>query len=183
MGVDNVAYIRPIVFACSILFVSSCGAGVDTESKEVLDHLSKNILKATTSYGDRIGYCDKLVTSNDVPKLDREKLSSLNATRENILTAVAFLKFNNYFLCERDERLELTFYLETMESLKRELQVDPSSVEKLQSIISYPSRKELELELDYLKLPEPQRKYFESIIGNKPFDLMKVLELNKLMRE
>jgi len=70
-----------------------------------------------------------------------------------------------------------------MESLKRELQVDLSSVEKLQSVISYPSKRELELELKYLKLPQSQRSYFESVVGNEPFDLIRMLERNRLMRE
>lgn len=183
MGVSNIIYFRLLILTCSMLFGSSCGADVDPESRAIIDHASKNILKATTAYSDRIGYCDKLATSNDAPKLDTKKIDTINATRENILTAIAFLKSRNYFLCERDERLELAFHLGTMESIKRELLVDPSSVEELQSIVSYPSIKELELELEYLKLPESQRIYFESTFGSQPFDLMKTLELNNLIRE
>lgn len=98
------------------------------------------------------------------------------------MTAVAFLNFKNYFLCERDARLELAFHLGTMENLKRSLHVDSISVKELQSLISYPSIKEIELELKYLKLSPAQRSYYESIFENKPFDLMKALELNNLIR-
>lgn len=183
MGVSNIFSIRFFVFTCSVVLCSACNANVGTESKELLDHVSKKALKATASYGERIEHCDKLVESNDVPQFSKEKLTSLNATREDVITAVAFLKFNNYFACERNARMELAFHLGTMESLKRELEVSSSSVEELQSVVSYPSSKELELEIKYLKLSQPQRDYFESIVGRSPFDLMKVLEENNLMRE
>jgi hypothetical protein len=181
MGVDNM-YTRAIIFVCSIFVASSCSSGVDVESKKALDFVSKNILKATVLYSERISYCDNLTASNIPPKFDKKILNSLNATRENILTAVAFLKFNNYFICERDARLDLAFHLDTMEALKRSLQVDSNSVEELQSSISYPSIKDIELEMKYLKLSPSQRSYYESIFANKPFDLVKVLELNNLMR-
>jgi len=70
MDVDSITPIRPLVFSLSILFCTACSA--DAGSKEIFDHVSKNILKATTAYGDRIGYCDKLVISNGVPKFDRK---------------------------------------------------------------------------------------------------------------
>ena len=183
MAVDSLASLRSIVYASSLLFSVVCYAEIDINSTAVLNHVSESILEATTSYSDRISYCDNQVKSNEAPKLDKEYLNSLNATRENSLTAVVYLKSKNYFLCERDARLELAFHLGTMESIRRELLIDPSAVKKLQSIISYPSIRELELELEYLKLPKPQRKYFESVFGIKPYDLMKTLESNQLIRE
>jgi len=175
-------YVRSIIFLCSIFVNISCNAGVDIESKKALDFVSKNILTATKSYSERISYCDNLAASNTFPKFDTKTLASLDTKRENTLTAVAFLKFKNYFLCEREARLELTFHLGTMEALKRSLQIDYNSAEELQSIISFPSIKEIELELKYLQLTPSQRSYYESIFVKKPFDLMKVLELNNLMR-
>lgn len=183
MGVSNIFSIRFFVFTCSLALCSACNANVGTGSKELLDHVSRKVLKATASYGERIEHCDKLVETNDVPQFSEEKLTSLNATRKDVITAVAFLKFNNYFACERNARMELAFHLGTLESLKRELDVNSSSVEELQSVVSYPSSKELELEVKYLKLSEPQRDYFESVVGRRPFDLIRTLEANDLMRE
>jgi len=172
-----------IILFLGIIFSSSCGAAVDAGSEEVLEHLSRKILKATASYGERIEHCDKIVASSDAPKFDKEQLTKLNASREDVVAAVAYLSFNNYFLCERMERLDLAFYLGAMESLKKDLKVDTNSVAELQSTVSYPSIRELKLELNYLKLPQSQRDYYESVVGNVPFDLLRTLEENRLIRE
>jgi hypothetical protein len=179
MGVNNIISIRLFLFACSVVLCSACNAG----DKEVLDHASRKILKSTAAYGDCIEHCDKLVKSSKTPRFDSKKMASLNISREEALTAIAFLKFYNYFQCEREARMELAFHLGTMMSLKRELQVDTSSTEAVQSLVSYPSSRELEMEIRYLELSQSQRDYLESIVGNEPFDLMKALEVNKLMRE
>lgn len=183
MDVSKLLSPRYIILSLAIVFSASCGAAVDAGSEEVLEHLSRKILKATASYGERIEYCDKIVASSDVPKFDKEQLTKLKASREDVVAAVAYLTFNNYFLCERNERLGLAFYLGAMESLKSTLNVDSSSVSELQSAVSYPSIRELNLELDYLKLPQSQRDYYESIVGDAPFDLMRTLKKNSLIRE
>src|SRR5690606_4902977 len=153
MDVNKLLSPRYIILFLGVILSSSCGATVDTGSEEVLEHLSRKILKATASYGERVEYCDKIVASSDIPKFETAQLAKLNASREDIVAAVAYLTFNNYFLCERDERLELAFYLGAIESLKKDLKVDSSSVSELQSAVSYPSIRELKLELNYLKLP------------------------------
>lgn len=183
MGAVNIFSIRPVLFTCGILLGSACSADIDAESIEVFDHASRNILKATVSQSERIEYCNNLKNSNSVPKFDLKNLASLNATRDDVITAVAFLKFNNDFLCQRQTRLELAFHLGTMAALKRELKTDPSSIDELQSMISYPSSRELEFEVNYLKLSQPQRNYFESIVGERPFDLLEAFEANNLSRE
>ena len=183
MGVGKLGYMKSLLFLCIIVLDSSCRANVDIASKIVLDHVSKTILQATADYGRRIEQCDQMTAANAVPMFDRKVLKSVNVTTENIITAIAFLQFRNYFMCEREERLKLAFHLGTMESLKRELGVDVKSIENLQSVISYPSKKEITLEVKYLELTESQRSYFESVVGNAPFDLMKTLKENKLLRE
>lgn len=183
MGVVNIFSVRPALFSCCIFFTSACNADVDAESIEIFKHVSRNILKATDSHNERVGYCDELITSSRTPKFNQKVLATLNATRHDVMTAVAFLKFNNDFLCQRQTRLELAFHLGTMATLKREFKIDPSSVEKLQSMMSYPPSYEIEYEVNYLKLPQSQRSYFESIAGDKPFDLVKAIDLNNLTPE
>ncbi len=183
MDVVNIFPIRTILFSCGILLGSACSADIDTGSVEIFDHASRNILKATIAQGERIEHCNKQESSNKAPKFDLKHLVSLNATRDDIMIAVAFLKFNNDFLCQRQTRLELAFHLGTMAALKRELKTDPSSIEELQSVISYPSSRELKFEVNYLKLSQDQRSYFESIAGDKPFDLLDAIEVNNLTRE
>lgn len=183
MGVGNIIVFRPVLFVCGILFGTACHSDIDAGSIEVFDHVSRNVLKATSSHGDRIDHCNKLESSNNPPEFDPKDLALLKASRDDVLAAVAFLKFNNDFLCQRQTRLELAFYLGTMAALKRELNADPSSVEDLQSAISYPSSRELQYEVNYLKISVPKRRYFESVTGDKPFDLLKALDVNNLTRD
>lgn len=183
MDVVNTFPIRSILFTCSILLGSACSADIDADSIEIFDHVSRNILKATTSHNERVEFCDKLKNSNKAPKFDQNILATLNATQDDVMTAIAFMKFNNDFLCQRQTRLELAFHLGTMATLKREFKIDPSSVEKLQSMISYPPSDEIEFEVNYLKLSQPQRSYFESITGNNPFDLVEAIDVNNLTLE
>jgi len=183
MDVGKLFSMRALLIAYSALISASCFADINPVSQEVLHYVSKNILEATSKYEERNGYCSNLVESNDLPKFDSKKLASLNATREDSLIAVAFLSFNKYFNCVRDARLELAFQLGTMEHLKMELNIDSSSIKEVQSVISYPSNKELELKVKYLKLLPAKRNYYESKVGGGPFDLMKTLEINGLIRE
>lgn len=136
MGVGNIIVFRPILFACGMLFGTACRSDIDVGSVEVFDHVSRNVLKATNSHGDRIDHCNKLESSNNPPEFDSKDFALLNPSRDDVLAAVAFLKFNNDFFCQRQTRLELAFYLGTVAVLKRELSADPSSIEGLQSAIS-----------------------------------------------
>lgn len=167
-----------VIFVCS-----ACSADVEDSSIELLEYASRNIQRATIAYTDRIEYCAQIAESNPVPKLDANKLVSLNATRADIATALGYFNFDNYFKCEREARFEFAFYLGAMGSLQKEMKVDFSSIETIQTLAAYPSSREISVAVKYLKLSEPQRKYFEFSIGDKPFDLIRALEVNNLMRE
>lgn len=167
-----------VIFVCS-----SCSADVEDSSIELLEYASRNIQRATIAYTDRIKHCDQMAESNPTPKLDANKLAALNATRADIATALGYFNFDNYFKCEREARFEFAFYLGAMGFLQKEMKVDFSSIATIQTLSVYPSSREISVAVKYLKLPEPQRKYFESVIGDKPFDLIRALEVNGLMRE
>lgn len=155
----------------------------DNAPNETLTFVSEKILKAINTYENRAGHCNDLMESNAAPTLDANKLTALNATREDAVIALSYMRFNNYFICERDARLELAFQLGTMQTLKREMSIDSHVVEDMQDFVAYPSSREIKLEIEYMKLSQDQRSYFESAIGLKPFDLMKALKINKLFRE
>ncbi|WP_444932061.1 hypothetical protein ACJJIF_09945 [Microbulbifer sp. SSSA002] len=178
----NKPYLRLAFFFLCTFIASSCNSEASIESKEVINLASRNVLKSTNSYSEQVSQCNELIDTTTPPILNKKKLNDLKATRENILTAIAFIKYKNDFLCERSALLELTFHLGTIENIKKELKLDSSSSEKLQSIISFPSVKELELEVKYLNLPKEQRTYYESKFSDKPFDLIKALELNGIMK-
>ncbi len=167
-----------VIFVCS-----ACSADTEDSSIELLEYASRNIQRATISYTDRIKHCDQVTESNPAPKLDANKLSSLNATRADIATALGYFNFDNYFKCEQDARFEFAFYLGVMGSLQKEMKVDFNSIETIQTLAVYPSSREVSVAVKYLKLSKPQRKYFESVIGDKSFDLIRALEVNNLMRE
>lgn len=180
MAVHKTDFIKAllVVFVCS-----ACSADVEDSSIEELEYASRNIQRATIAYTDRIKYCDQLTESNPAPKLDDSKLASLNATRADIATALGYFNFDNYFKCEQEARFSFAFYLGTMGSLQKEMKVDFSSIETVQTLAVYPSNREISVAVKYLQLSAPQRKYFESVIGDKPFDLIRALEVNNLMRE
>lgn len=187
MAANNFYFMKLIVPALTIMFGVACNAGVkeapDKAQNKVLELVSEKILQAVVAYENRAGYCTDLMESNMAPKLDANKLTSLKATREDAVIALSYMRFNNFFICERDARLELAFHLGTMQTLKREMSLDSRSVEEIQDFIAYPSSRELGVEIEYLKLSQAHRRYFESTIGDKPFDLMKALQVNQLFRD
>ena len=182
MAVGNVVFLKFVIVVFCIAFTSICATEDGVDSKKVLEHVSRNILKASSDYGLQIRYCNNIISTNQSPKIDKRSLSDLGITREDAVTAIAFLQFRNYFLCEQEARLKLAFHLGTMESLKKELGLEIKPIENIQSTVSYPSEKELILEIKYLALSEEIRSYFESVLGNEPFDLMTTLEVNRLLR-
>ncbi|MBX2807894.1 MAG: hypothetical protein KTR20_04610 [Cellvibrionaceae bacterium] len=184
MAANNMVLLRSLVFIiCATLSLGCVAQTKAVEQEEILKHVSLKVLKAVAEYENISGYCTDQASSSKPPKLNNDTLTSLKATRENAVLAVAFLDFRNYFLCEKEVRLKLAFELGTMESLRKELNLDLKPVQEAQSIISYPSKKELELEVKYFSLPQKVRDYFESTIGAKPFDMVETLEMNGLMRE
>ncbi len=187
MAANKFYFMKLIVPAFTVMLGVACNADVkeapDKAPNEVLIFVSGKILKAIVTYENRAGHCNDLMESNAAPKLDASKLAALKATREDAVIALSYMRFNNYFICERDARLELAFHLGTMQVLKKEMSLDSHFVEKIQDFIAYPSSRELGMEIKYLKLSKAHRSYFESTIGRKPFDLMKALEVNKLFRD
>ena len=176
---------------CSVLaiciFSFSCQA--DSNSNETLSYLSKATIEAQDKYESRLNHCNEQVSKNNIPELSKSELTAVNATKKQTLTAIAFFQFRNYFNCERNERLELAFKLGTMDLLKKDLDISADAKElesyifTYESSVLYPTNKELELKVNYLKLPVNQKKYFESKIGDKPYDLIKALEFTSSLYE
>ncbi|MGK0442458.1 MAG: hypothetical protein ACJA0N_002269 [Pseudohongiellaceae bacterium] len=180
---NNMSFLKSFFLIICVVLGSSCLAQTKAvKSEEVLKYVSRNVLKTFVEYENKIEHCDQLMSSSQPPKLDKKAITTLKVVREDAVLAVGFLKFRNYFLCEQEQRLKLAFQLGTLESFKKELNQEIELVEELQSIASYPSKKELELEVKYFALPKEVRDYFESTIGDSPFELVDALEVNGLMR-
>jgi len=184
MAANKMTLLNSITFLACVALGSDCVAQTKTvKPQEVLKYASLNVVKAVAEYEKRIGYCTDLISSSQSPTLDKARLAALKISREDAILAVAALDFRNSFLCEQEQRLKLAFQLGTLKSLKKELNQEIEQVEDAQSIVSYPSKRELELEVKYLALPRKVRDYFEDTIGYSPFDMVDALEANKLMRE
>ena len=92
--------------------------------------------------------------------------------------------YSDSALCEQDARLGLAFALGTLAELHRELDVQQQPITALTStLMVYPGKKELEIELNYLKLPDSLRHYFESSLGDQLFELIETLKANNLFRQ
>lgn len=164
-----------------MMTTAGCLAEEKSSSTQVMEQVSRNILKATSEYSARIELCDQKISANSVPKLEANRLSNLGVNRQDTVAALAYLHYRNYFLCEKDARLVLAFHLGTLASLKREFGAEESSIETIQSSISYPSEKEISLEIKFLALSDEVRNYFESVVGKEPFDLFATLDAYKLL--
>ena len=172
------------LFSIALLLLScgaSCLADENESSTQVMEQVSRNILQATSEYSARIELCDQKISANSVPKLEINRLSNLGVNRQDVVAALAYLHYRNYFLCEKDERLALAFHLGTLASLKQEFGAEGRSVETIQSSVSYPQEKEIRLEIKYLALSDEVRRYFESVVGKEPFDLFATLDAYKLL--
>lgn len=127
--------------------------------------------------------CGRQAQSRVVPKFDKGELEKLDAKREDILVAVGHLSFKNSFDCELEARRALAFDLGTLDSAKKAFKVDDGSIDKIQGALVYPSVRELDYSAKYIRLPSKLKKYMEQTIGEKPFDLLSVLEANELLLE
>ena len=175
--------LKLICVLCS-LTLFACGSIADdkSSSNKVLDLLSRKILTATTNYGKRIDKCDQDIKRNETPKLSEAKLQTLVITREEAITALAYLQFDNYHRCTESEKKALGFLLETMEHLRQSLG-EEAPEQSLQTEVIYPSQRELLLEVNYLNLPDSKREYIEGVVNGRVFDLIKALEVNQLLVE
>ncbi|MBX2808687.1 MAG: hypothetical protein KTR20_08655 [Cellvibrionaceae bacterium] len=183
MAVNNMLVLKLARFLTFFTLCTSCIASTKIAPELTTDHVFQNILKATKIHGDRIEYCSQIESSGKPPQIDKNVLNDLKVVREDAVLAVAFFHFRNLHSCKEETRSKLAFQLGTMEALKKELNIEGETIEKMYQLIPYPSKREIDINIRYLALPEPVRTYFESVIDDNPFDLVKALESNGLMRE
>ncbi len=172
-------------FLLTLMITFSTGTFAETnkQSQMAVNLLSNKILSATEDYGKRIEECENQSKKRAIPILDLQKLAELDISRKDAITAIAYLQFDNFFQCVKQKKQNLTFYLETMDTLKEELGIPQTSKDSLQSLIAYPSKKEILLEVDYRKLSPSKTQYIKDLFYGTPFDLYKALEKNNLLIE
>lgn len=124
----------------------------------------------------------KTKQKNNLPKLDSSYLKSRNFEREQLLTGLSHLSFANKLECERVARSNLAYELATMELVYAHYKIDSNPSREIADNLIYRSIDEIELAVNYSKLPVELKEYLIKVVGGKPFELFKTLELNKLTR-
>lgn len=196
MSILGLMNLRYFVVALTLLACLSRVAEADTKEElgSTIDHIFVKVVEAIGVYGQRINYCDSVAADSDGPLLDRARLGSLGATREDMILALAYFSRKNYYQCEKEERLALVFHLGTVSAVAKELQVAPDHIEKLESqllvtstlqdIVVFPTAGEVHNEMLYNKLPQRQRDYYKLALGGSgPYQLIQTAMSNGLTRD
>jgi len=168
---------------CAILFFTSaiCSAGDKEISQDkILQHFSERVMLSTAKLGEAITACEESSRSNSMPSLDDDQLTELNASREDLLIALAHLNFVNHLKCTQEANFSLAFELGALRSAKEELGVPTENVNEAQGKLVYPSVKTAEYALKYAELPADLRSYLEEVVGEDPFELIAMLQSNGL---
>lgn len=183
MAINSLSLKKAVFLILFSFICGGCKAGEDTPNIDILEHISRKVLLASSEYGRRIKYCDNLVLNSKLPLVDDVWLSTTKEKRMQAITAISYLSFHNYFLCEKDALLMLSYHIGIMESLNSNVNAkyDMKAHAGVRDLMVFPSQQEIELEIQYLALPIDVKNYFESVIGLSPFDLIKTLEKNKLI--
>ncbi|TRX72909.1 hypothetical protein [Pseudomonas mangiferae] len=143
--------------------------------EQVVAAMQQDVAARMATFGERIEAC-RALRRQDTPRLDRATLRGFQLSRDLLIDAIGHLSFRNRDACDREERLELAYALGALESVRRGYGMtdDPLVGDTLAKAV-YPDRERQELALRYRGLPENVRAYLERAVGQKPFDLGRVL--------
>lgn len=167
---------------CLLPLACSAESGSDPEAKELTGMLSKDLASSTAALRQRIETCEQKISSGEVPELEEETLVDLGAEREQLLTALGHLHFQNRFECERDAREKVAFDLGMLEMVRGDLDEEEENARQVREGLIYPSVEQLRYRQRYEALPEQLRTYVEDEVGSAPFDLMAALKANELLK-
>jgi hypothetical protein len=175
------------IFIGGALFISvgiQCQADPtkDISTIELRSHVERKVASATADYGAKVEQCSAAAASADLISLaDLDK--KLNLNREQLIAAIGHLSFRNLSTCSRNEKRDLFYLIGQLEKLDKITQgTNASSFSIADNLDLFPTKKEFELDLKYNQIPEGDRQALEDLFSDKPFDLVKTLEENNLMR-
>ena len=180
MTMDKSIFLKLMICISCMVFGSVTLAQEEISSEDIWLHVYRKLSFAYSDYKNQRKYCDGIKDSRQSLQFDKTRLRALGVTREDALIAIRFLWSRNDFLCEKETGLQVLFHFNTMKPLRNELLgVDPRSTENFNLLVLSVEAKMIR-EIRYFSLSEQIRIYFESVIGNEPFDLMTILEVNDL---
>lgn len=173
--------------ACGLLVLlsTSCSgddAGV-AKAPEVTTYLQEKFAESVAAFGEKLDECYRQAQGNSVPVLDRSKVQRLGASEEQIVVAIGHMNFTNSFNCSRAERTALAFNLEMLTTAGVDQSIKGEDLQEIKKGLIYPSMNEISYSVRYRKVPSGLKEHVESVAGDKPFDLLKALEANRLTND
>lgn len=175
-----VNYLKLSLLVTSILLFSACSANQTESSRrddtEVLDHLVDKTRQSLSRLENEIERCGDLAQSNQFEDLDL--LSDLESEfgKEALLKGIGHLHFRNLLSCEYSERKDLSYHYGTLRAIINNDADWPDDIRSIPESLIYPDRREVDLKIRYQKLPIQLREKLEDILGDQPFDLLKVID-------
>lgn len=180
--VANSAKTAVALFLIFLVPISSAIEGKGNQD-EVISYLTDNLLSSIEQMGKAIEACDQKSETRSAPVFDKDRLTELNASRENLLTALAHLSFANHFECTRKASLAMAYDLGTLVAVQKELGIAATDLGKVHQEFSYPSARTVHYAAMYKELPVDLKKYLEKIVGQEPFELVEVLKINDIFSD
>lgn len=167
-----------------IFFVSISSAAERERSEgEVILYLTNNLMSSIEKMGRAIEVCDQIAETRPAPVFDKARLTELNVSRENLLTALAHLSFANHFECTRHASLAMAYDLGTLAAVQKELDVATKDLGEVHQEFSYPSARTVHYAVMYKELPVDLKTYLEKVVGQEPFELVEALVTNDIFRD
>lgn len=173
-------YLKLSLLLTNLLVFSACSANKTEaggrDDTEVLNYLVDKTRQSLSRLENEIKRCSDLSRSNQFE--DLELLDDLKSEfgKEAILNGVGNLHFRNLLGCEYSERKDLSYHYGALRSITHSDVNWPDDIRSIPESLIYPDRREVELEIRYQKLPSKLRESLTDIFGDKPFDLIKVLD-------
>lgn len=148
-------------------------------NQPTVDYLSQIALLKIEQLDQEIERCSHVAQSREITLHD--VLDSLQSEygREALVHGLGHLHFYNQLHCELPARQSLSYILMTLDNISDEETVIIDSIANYPRSLLYPSVQELTYELRYKELPSELTATLEATLGNKPFDLLRALDVNK----
>lgn len=169
-------------FVLFLTFVAPICAAIEDEhgQTQIVSYLTDNLMSSLDRMGRAIEACDQIAETRSAPILDKGRLTEFNASREDLLTALAHLSFANHFDCTRQARLSMAYDLGTLVAVQKEFGTAARDWAEVHQEVGYPSARTIHYAVMYKELPVDLRAYAEEIVGQEPFALIDALKANNI---
>ena len=179
--VVNKIKLRFIFIYVIFILAFSVSAESKLSDNDIFNLLHKNVAKSTAELGKVIETCEKKRLNSIVVLLNVDLLKKLKAKNSDVIVALTYISFNNSFKCEKSARVNLAYDLGLLSSVKRQYKSNIKDINEIEDNLIYPSTKQIRLSIKYFNLPAKLKKYIKGTVGDKPFDLIKMLRINHLL--